>query len=196
MTASRQRAAVVLPSNAVRVSRPPDDDAELVRRCRAGDCDAFEEMYRQHSPRIYSLACRMTGSPQEGEDLLQDIFLHVHKKLDSFRGDATLGTWLYRLAMNRCLDFVRSRQSRMKTVTDGFEDDGAREPVAPRDTPVARLDLERAVQRLPDGYRTAFVLHDVEGLDHKEIAGMLGISEGTSRSQVFKARLKLRALLS
>jgi RNA polymerase sigma-70 factor, ECF subfamily len=195
MTAIRQRMDVAFPSKVVRVNRPPDDNAELVRRCRAGDVDAFEELYRQHSPRIYSLACRMTGSPQEGEDLLQDIFLQVHRKLGSFRGDASLGTWLYRLAMNQCLDFVRSRQSRMKLVTDGFLEDGSSEPVAPRDTPVARLDLERAVRQLPDGYRAVFVMHDVEGLDHKQIAGMLGISEGTSRSQVFKARMKLRALL-
>jgi RNA polymerase sigma-70 factor, ECF subfamily len=177
------------------VSRPPDDNDDLVARCQAGDVDAFEELYRLHSPRIYSLACRMTGSPQEGEDLLQDIFLHVHRKLGSFRGDAALGTWLYRLAMNQCLDFVRSRQSRMRVMTDGFEEDGSDEPVAPRDQPVVRLDLERAVQQLPDGYRAAFVLHDVEGLDHKQIADLLGISEGTSRSQVFKARMKLRMLL-
>jgi len=195
MSASRQRAANPAPSKAVRVSRPPENDDDLVERCRAGDGDAFEELYRLHSPRIYSLTCRMTGSPQEGEDLLQDIFLHVHRKLGSFRGDAALGTWLYRLAMNQCLDFVRSRQARMKVVTGGFDEDGSNEPVAARDMPVARLDLERAVQRLPDGYRAAFVLHDVEGLDHKQIAGLLGISEGTSRSQVFKARLKLRALL-
>ena len=98
--------------------------------------------------------------------------------------------------MNLCLDFVRSRQTRMKLVTDTLSDDAGLEPAAPRDTPVARLDLERAVQRLPDGYRAAFVLHDVEGLDHKQVAEMLGISEGTSRSQVFKARMKLRELLS
>jgi RNA polymerase sigma-70 factor (ECF subfamily) len=195
VTASGQRDGTTLPSKAVRVSRPPDDNTELVRRCRAGDVDAFEELYRQHSPRIFSLACRMTGSPQEGEDLLQDIFLQVHRKLGSFRGDAALGTWLYRLAMNQCLDYVRSRQSRMKVVTGGFDEDGSNEPAAPRDTPVARLDLERAVQRLPNGYRAAFVLHDVEGMDHKQVAGLLGISEGTSRSQVFKARLKLRELL-
>ena len=195
MTAIRQRAAILLPSKTARVSRPPLDNADLVRRCQAGDSDAFEALYRQHSPRIYSLACRMTGSRQEGEDLLQEIFLQVHRKLDSFRGDATLGTWLYRLAMNHCLDFVRSRQARMKAVTEALEEDGSREPAAPRETPVARLDLERAVQQLPDGYRAAFVLHDIEGLDHKQIANMLGISEGTSRSQVFKARMKLRALL-
>src|SRR4029453_2386811 len=95
------------PSKSARVSRP---DAELVARCRAGDGDAFEALYREHSPRIYSLACRMTGSPQEGEDLLQEIFLQVHRKLDSFRGDAALGTWVYRLALHHCLDFVRRRQ--------------------------------------------------------------------------------------
>jgi RNA polymerase sigma-70 factor (ECF subfamily) len=177
------------------VSRPQDDNAELVRRCRAGDVGAFEELYRQHAPRIFSLACRMTGSPQEGEDLLQDIFLQVHRKLDSFRGDSALGTWLYRLAMNQCLDFVRSRQSRMRDLTDAFDEGGFNEPVAMADSPVARMDLERAVQQLPSGYRTAFVLHDVEGLDHKQIAVVLGITEGTSRSQVFKARLKLRDLL-
>ena len=190
---TRQRSGFASPSKPVRVSRP---DAELVARCRAGDVDAFEALYREHAPRIYSLACRMTGSPQEGEDLLQEVFLQVHRKLDSFRGDATLGTWLYRLAMNQCLDFVRSRQARMKMVTDAFEEDGSTDPIAARETPVARLDLERAVERLPQGYRAAFVLHDVEGMDHKQVAEKLGISEGTSRSQVFKARMKLRAFLA
>ena len=137
----------------------------------------------------------MSGSPQEGEDLLQEIFLQVHRKLDSFRGDAALGTWVYRLALHHCLDFVRSRQARMKAVTDGFEEGGRNEPAAIRDTPIARLDLERAVRQLPDGYRAAFVLHDVEGFDHKEVGKLLGIAEGTSKSQVFKARAKLRALL-
>jgi RNA polymerase sigma-70 factor, ECF subfamily len=198
MTASRQRGPLALPSKAMRVTRrpaEPDVNDDLVRRCRAGDVDAFEDLYRQHSPRIYSLACRITGSPQEGEDLLQDIFLQVHRKLGSFRGDSALGTWLYRLAMNQCLDFVRSRQSRMKVVTAGFDEDGLNEPEAPRETPVERMDLERAVRRLPEGYRAAFVLHDIEGLDHKQIARMLGVTEGTSRSQVFKARTKLRAWL-
>ena len=195
MTSIRQRAATSPPSKAVRVNRPPDDNNELVALCQAGDAGAFERLYRRHSPRIYSLACRMAGSRQEGEDLLQEIFLQVHRKLGSFRGEAALGTWLYRLAMNHCLDFVRSRQVRMSLQTDALEDEGAMEPAAPRDTPVARLDLERAIQRLPDGYRAAFVLHDVEGLDHKQVAEMLGVTEGTSRSQVFKARMKLRQML-
>src|SRR5262245_51109716 len=124
VTAIRQRTGPASPSNEPRVSRAPLNDAELVARCRAGDVDAFEELYRQHSPRVFSLACRMTGSPQEGEDLLQEIFLQVYRKLGSFRGEASLGTWLYRLAMNQCLDFVRSRQHRARAVTAGFDDEG------------------------------------------------------------------------
>ena len=119
-------------------------DADLVARCQTSDVDAFEELYRRQASRIYALACRMAGSPEAGEDLLQEIFLQAFRKIGSFKGDATIGTWLYRLAVKHCLDFV---------------------------------------------------LHDVEGYDHKEVAEMLGIAEGTSKSQVFKARMKLRALL-
>jgi len=170
-------------------------DADLVARCRAGDVNAFETLYRQHAPRLHALATRMAGSPQDGEDLLQEIFLQAYRKLGSFKGDAALGTWLYRLAVNHCLDHVRSRQAKMGRMTGTLDDDAADEPVARRDTPVARLDLERALHQLPDGCRAAFVLHDVEGFDHKEVAGLLGIAEGTSKSQVFKARMKLRAIL-
>jgi RNA polymerase sigma-70 factor (ECF subfamily) len=157
--------------------------------------EAFEAIYRQHASRLYSLACRMAGSPEDGEDLLQEIFLQVHRKLDSFKGDATLGTWLYRLALNHCLDFVRSRQAKMSKLTESLDEESAIEPSARRDTPIARLDLDRALERLPEGCREAFVLHDVEGFDHKEVADLLGIAEGTSKSQVFKARLRLRGLL-
>jgi RNA polymerase sigma-70 factor, ECF subfamily len=170
-------------------------DAALVARCQAGDVEAFETVYKQHAPRIYSLTTRMAGSAEEGEDLLQDVFLQAYRKLDTFKGDSTLGTWLYRLALNHCLDFVRSRRAKMTRVTDTLDTEGAMEPVAAPQTPIARLDLERAIERLPEGCREAFVLHDVEGFDHKEVAGMLGIAEGTSKSQVFKARAKLRAYL-
>jgi len=170
-------------------------DRDLAARCQAGDAEAFETLYRQHAARLYSLACRMSGSTEDGEDLLQEIFLQAYRKLGSFKGDATLGTWLYRLALNHCLDYVRSRQAKMDKRTDALDRNGACEPVARRETPNARLDLERAIERLPPGCREAFVLHDVEGFGHKEIASMLSIAEGTSKSQVFKARLKLRALL-
>jgi RNA polymerase sigma-70 factor (ECF subfamily) len=152
-------------------------------------------MYREQAPRIYSLACRMAGSPEDGEDLLQEIFLQAYRKLKTFKGDSSLGTWLYRLALNHCLDYVRSRQAKMKKLTESLDAEMGLEPTARRDTPIARIDLDRALERLPDGCREAFVLHDVEGLDHKEVATLLGIAEGTSKSQVFKARLKLRALL-
>ena len=158
--------------------------------------EAFETVYKQHAPRIYALATRMAGSPDQGEDLLQEIFLQAHRKLASFKGDAALGTWLYRLAVNHCLDFVRSRQARMGKVTDTLDVETAAQPVARRETPIARIDLERALERLPEGCREAFVLHDIEGYDHREVAEMLGIAEGTSKSQVFKARMKLRGLLS
>jgi RNA polymerase sigma-70 factor (ECF subfamily) len=168
----------------------------LIARCRAGDVEAFETVYKQHAPRIYALATRMAGSPDQGEDLLQEIFLQAHRKLASFKGDAALGTWLYRLAVNHCLDFVRSRQARMGKLTDTLDVETAAQPVARRETPIARIDLERALERLPEGCREAFVLHDIEGYDHREVAEMLGIAEGTSKSQVFKARMKLRGLLS
>src|SRR3954467_14978779 len=104
-------------------------------------------------------------------------------------------TWLYRLALNHCPCYVRSRQAKMNKPTETLDAVAAFEPTARRDTPIARLDLERAVERLPEGCREAFVLHDVEGFDHKEVADLLGIAEATSKSQVFKARLKLRGFL-
>ena len=157
--------------------------------------DAFETLYREHAPRVYALALRLSGSPDEAEDLLQEVFLQVHRKLVSFRGESSIGTWVYRLAFNHCIDFIRGRQTKMNRVTDSLDDEQALAPTAPRETPIARLDLERAIARLPDGCREAFVLHDVEGLDHKEVARALGIAEGTSKSQVFKARMRLRAIL-
>jgi len=182
----------------------PDGDSvdqgepvELVARCQAGDVDAFAALYEQYGARLFTLACRMTGSPEEGEDLLQEIFLQAYRKLRGFRGESALGTWLYRLAVNHCLDFVRSRRARMDKATDSLDDGVSFEfkLQGPRDTPIARIDLERALERLPAGCREAFVLHDIEGYGHKEVAGMLGIAEGTSKSQVFKARMKLRVLL-
>jgi RNA polymerase sigma-70 factor (ECF subfamily) len=174
-------------------------DLELVQRCQHGDAAAFEEVYRAHAGRLYNLVFRMAGSAHDAEDLLQEIFLHAHRKMGSFRGDSSLGTWLYRLAVNHCLDVLRGRQAKMTRVTDSLDEEGAAEPAAVSPmvpTAVSRLDLERAIARLPAGCRVAFVLHDVEGFEHNEIAKMLGVSEGTSKSQVHKARMKLRAMLS
>jgi RNA polymerase sigma-70 factor (ECF subfamily) len=170
----------------------------LVERCRRGELGAFEELYKAHAGRLYSLACRMLGNPADAEDLLQEIFLAAHRKLDSFRGESALGTWLYRLGMNQILDHVRSRAGRAGQVTDGLDDasllaDASGHRLA--DRAIDRIDLERALAELPDGCRAAFLLHDVEGLEHKEVSEVLGIAEGTSKSQVHKARLRLRGLL-
>jgi RNA polymerase sigma-70 factor (ECF subfamily) len=174
-------------------------DLELAGRCRAGDPAAFEELYRAYAGRLFNIALRMTGSASDAEDLLQEIFLLVYRKLSAFRGDSSLGTWLYRVAMNCCLDRVGGRRARMERVTDSFADDDVAEPVA-RESLVpqtlTRMDLERAIARLPPGSRAAFVLHHVEGFDHKEVAQILGVTEGTSKSQVHKARLRLRELLT
>ena len=173
-------------------------DLELARRCQDGDAAAFEELYRTHAGRLYSLLVRMAGSQVEAEDLLQDVFLHAYRKMASFRGDSTLGTWLYRLTVNHCLDVLRGRRTKMQRATDSLDDDESVEPAAAMPmvpTAVSRLDLDRAIAKLPGGCRAAFVLHDVEGLEHHEVASLLGISQGTSKSQVHKARMKLRALL-
>jgi RNA polymerase sigma-70 factor (ECF subfamily) len=174
-------------------------DLALVERCLAGDLSAFDEIYRAHSPKLYSLACRMLGNATEAEDLLQEIFLAAHRKLDSFRGDAALGTWLYRLATNQCLDFLRSRAARSNQMTDAIDDEPSLSDVGSRsiaERTVAKMDLERALARLPEGARAAFVLHDIQGLEHREVAEALGIAEGTSKSQVHKARLRLRRMLA
>ena len=173
-------------------------DMALVERCRLGDLGAFEELYRAHSGRLFSVACRMVGNTADAEDLLQEIFLTAHRKLESFRGDASLGTWLYRLAMNQCLDHLRSRGARAGQVTDTLDDDPTLADAGSRtlaEQTVTKMDLERALAKLPEGCRAAFVLHDIEGLEHREVADALGIAEGTSKSQVHKARLRLRSLL-
>jgi RNA polymerase sigma-70 factor, ECF subfamily len=138
----------------------------------------------------------MCGTRADAEDLLQEIFLLAYRKLPEFRGDSSVGTWLYRLAMNRCLDHLKSRQTRASGATTPLDEQTM--PVSKRggDGGIKRLDLERAIARLPEGARAAFLLHDVEGFQHQEIAGILGISEGTSKSQVHKARLRLRTLLT
>lgn len=182
-------------------SKPSGDvrsaDLDLAGRIRSGDGAAFEALYRQHATRLYNLASRMAAGGADAEDLLQDIFLLAYRKLGSFRGDSSLGTWLYRLAMNHCLDILRNRQTRMGQVTDSMDEPDAVPVAAPGPAlgSVSRIDLERAIAALPPACRAAFLLHDVEGFGHHEVADILGVSEGTSKSQVHKARLRIRAYL-
>ncbi len=193
------------PSKASESGTPPAatagraEDLALVDRCRRGDLGAFEELYRIHAGRLFSVACRMVGNPADAEDLLQEIFLSAHRKLESFRGESALGTWLYRLATNHCLDYLRSRAARTNQLTDALDDEPGWYEAGSRglgEQTVTKMDLERSLARLPEGCRAAFVLHDIEGLEHREVAEVLGIAEGTSKSQVHKARLRLRALLT
>src|SRR5688572_24034274 len=173
-------------------------DMALVERCRRGDLAAFEELYRTHSSRLFSVACRMVGNTADAEDLLQEIFLTAHRKLEGFRGESALGTWLYRLATNQCLDFLRSRAARAGQVTDALDDDPTIADASSKglaDQTVTKMDLERALARLPEGCRAAFVLHDIEGLEHREVGEALGIAEEIGRAHVHKARLRLRTLL-
>lgn len=182
-------------------SKPSGDlrsaDLELAGRIRSGEGGAFEVLYRQHATRLYNLASRMAGAASDADDLLQDIFLLAFRKLGSYRGESSLGTWLYRLAMNHCLDVLRNRQTRMGYLTDSMDEPEAAPVAAPAPvlSEVSRIDLERAIETLPPACRAAFLLHDVEGFGHQEVADILGVSEGTSKSQVHKARLRIRAYL-
>ena len=171
-------------------------DLALAERCRASEAGAFEEVYRLHAPRLFGLACRMVGRV-EAEDLLQEIFLTAYRKLGLYKGEAALGTWLFRLGTNQCLDYLRSRHARFAQMADELpeEPDGGVASAGAILGVVDRLDLERSLADLPPGCRTVFVLHDVEGLEHREIGTLLGISDGTSKSQLHKARMRLRAAL-
>lgn len=170
----------------------------LAQRCAGGEPGGFEELYRVYSPRLFGLACRMVGRT-EAEDLLQEIFLSSYRKIGLYKGESALGTWLFRLATNLCLDHLRSRANRTAQVTDSIDAEDA-QPRAGGLGPILgvidRIDLERALVDLPPGCREVFVLYDVEGFEHREVGAMLGISEGTSKSQLHKARMRLRDALA
>jgi RNA polymerase sigma-70 factor (ECF subfamily) len=168
------------------------EDERLVARLRAGHSDAFEMLYQRHASRIFGLALRMLQNRADAEDAVQEIFLQAHDKLPSFEGRAAFGTWLYRLGVNRCLDHLRSRRAKEQARNEPLT------PTLPGGRPAGgtrRLELERAIGELPPSSRAAFLLHDVEGYDHKEVGEILGIAVGTSKSLVHRARLKLRGRL-
>jgi len=173
-------------------------DYELAQRSAAGDMEAFEELYRRHFRRVYALCLRMLGNPTEAEDLTQETFIQLYNKIGSFRGDSQFTTWLHRMTVNQVLMHFRRRKSRPEFTTPEGETPVqiVRGTENPNAMPVVdRITLENSISQLPPGYRSVFVLHDVEGYDHGEIAGMLGISVGTSKSQLHKARLKMRNLI-
>lgn len=173
-------------------------DFELTQAAANGNMIAFEEIYNRHHRRVYSICLRMLQNATEAEDLTQDVFIQLHRKIGSFRGDSAFTTWLHRLTVNQVLMHFRKRNVKFEKTTEEGETPiqivGGTEN--PRKMPVVdKIAIEDAIGQLPDGYRNVFVLHDVEGYEHEEVARILGCSVGTSKSQLHKARLKLRKLL-
>ena len=166
-----------------------------VERATRGDVDAFEELYRENAGRVYLLCLRMCGDPSLAEELAQEAFVRAWQKLGSFRGASAFSTWLHRVTVNVVLGNRRStarREARVKVVGDDLPVDLA----ASETSPGQALDLERLIASLPAGARTVFVLHDVEGYRHKEIAHLTGLAVGTSKAQLHRARKLLRKALT
>jgi RNA polymerase sigma-70 factor (ECF subfamily) len=169
-----------------------DSERADVALAAAGDQRAFERLYRLHAAKVHSLVRRMVASDGDADELTQDVFVRVWQRLSSFRGDAAFGTWVHRLAVNLVINWqrARSRSSRL------FADDAEVELTAARHrSPEAVMDVEDALVLLPAGARQVFVLHDVEGYRHEEIAGMLGVTTGTTKAQLHRARMLMRGHL-
>jgi RNA polymerase sigma-70 factor, ECF subfamily len=178
-------------------------EAEAIEKAKQGDPEAFQALYDRHKRRVYSLCLRMTANTAEAEDLSQEAFLQLYRKIATFRGESAFSTWLHRLSVNVVLMHLRKKGlpvvSLEETTQGGTEEDTPKKDFGAEDVALAgsidRLQLQRAVESLPPGYRTIFVLHDVQGYEHNEIAGIVGCSIGNSKSQLHKARMKLRDLL-
>ena len=175
---------------------------ETLARAQAGDHQAFAQLYSLHKRRIYSLCLRMVGNLAEAEDLTQEAFLQLHRRIATFRGDSAFSTWLHRLTINVVLMHLRKKGLAVVSLDEAMEpapEERAGRSFGAPDLTLAgaidRMALERAIDGLPAGYRLIFVLHDIEGYEHNEIASMLDCSIGNSKSQLHKARLKLRDAL-
>ena len=173
-------------------------DFELTQAAANGNMMAFEEVYNRHHRRVYSICLRMLQNATEAEDLTQDVFIQLHRKIGSFRGDSAFTTWLHRMTVNQVLMHFRKRNVKFEKTTEEGETpvqivSGTANPM--KMPVVDKIAIEHAIEQLPTGYRNVFVLHDVEGYEHEEVARILGCSVGTSKSQLHKARLKLRKLL-
>jgi RNA polymerase sigma-70 factor, ECF subfamily len=192
--APRPAVPPVLSSNSV--------EADVLARAQAGDHQAFAQLYSLHKRRIYSLCLRMVGNIAEAEDLTQEAFLQLHRKIGTFRGDSAFSTWLHRLAINVVLMQLRKKGLQVISLDEAMEPAVEERPGRSFGAPdltlsgaIDRMALQRAIEDLPAGYRLIFVLHDIEGYEHNEIAAMLDCSIGNSKSQLHKARLKLRDTL-
>ena len=176
-------------------------EAEAIERAKQGDAAAFEALYNLHKRRVYSLCLRMTANTAAAEDLTQEAFLQLFRKIGTFRGESAFSTWLHRMAVNVVLMQLRKKGLPIVPLEENIET----EEESPRKEPGAddprlagsidRMQLQRSIASLPPGYRMIFLLHDVEGYEHNEIAEIVGCSIGNSKSQLHKARMKLREIL-
>lgn len=180
----------------------PESDRELIKRAQQGDAHAFASLFHAHKAKVYAVCLRLTNNTAEAEDLTQDAFLQVFRKLPTFRGDSALSTWLYRIAVNTVLMRFRKKTLRQVSLDEPCDQDArfVRREYGSRDARLAgsidRIALTRAIAELPEGYRTIFLLHEVEGYEHQEIAELLDCSVGNSKSQLHKAKLRIREILS
>jgi RNA polymerase sigma-70 factor (ECF subfamily) len=183
------------------VSTFPESDLDLIKRAQQGDADAFASLFHTHKARVYSVCLRLTNNATEAEDLTQDAFVQVFRKLGSFRGDSALSTWLYRIAVNTVLMRFRKKTLRQVSLDEPCHQDArsVHREYGGKDARLAgcidRIALARAIGELPEGYRTIFLLHEVEGYEHQEIAELLSCSVGNSKSQLHKAKLRIRQML-
>jgi RNA polymerase sigma-70 factor (ECF subfamily) len=178
------------------------NEAAAIERAKQGDAEAFQVLYDRHKRRVYSLCLRMTANTAEAEDLTQEAFLQLYRKIATFRGESAFSTWLHRLSVNVVLMHLRKKALPVVSLeesTQPGEEDTPKKDFGAEDVALAgsidRLQLQRAVESLPPGYRMIFLLHDVQGYEHNEIATIVGCSIGNSKSQLHKARMKLRDLL-
>ncbi|MGB9433747.1 MAG: sigma-70 family RNA polymerase sigma factor [Candidatus Acidiferrum sp.] len=178
-------------------------EAEAIRRAQAGDSAAFDFLYQLHGRRVYALCLRMVNNPADAEDLMQEAFLQLFRKIGTFRGESAFSTWLHRMTVNVVLMRLRKKSLPTDSLEENLDPD-AENSSPKRDVgapdlrlsgAVDRVNLERSIEQLPPGYRTVFVLHDVQGYEHNEIADIMGCSVGNSKSQLHKARTRLRELL-
>ena len=182
-------------------SAKPETEGQILARAQRGEEAAFAQLFEQHKRRVYSLCLRMTGDMAEAEDLTQEAFLQLFRKISTFRGESAFTTWLHRLVVNVVL--MRLRKKGIQKVSfdeaDNSQEDPVKREYGENDRrllgSIDRIALNKAIEALPPGYKAIFVLHDVEGYEHNEIAQIMNCSVGNSKSQLHKARLKLRESL-
>jgi len=168
--------------------------SDIVKRCGEGNRGAYRELYDLYKNRIYTTAMRMLGNAQDAEEATQDVFIRIFNNIGSFRGDSSILTWMYRITVNTCIEYIRKR--RKDNLTDSFDEpESIHQPSVQPERVTAQLILEHELEQLPEGCRSVFVLHSIEGFKHREIAEMMDITTGTSKSQLSTAKARLREKL-